>query len=178
MNKVKIKLSILQSVNGFRIDFAGFLLRSDRILGCQESIFPFNMVQNITISNRPFSVVLNMTDSNHFLVVWAIWMRPKHARYHTVRTDFALFRLGSHQLLGYQESTFPFSIVQNLAIPNRPLGVVLDMSNFEHFFFVSAEWMRPKHGWSFTAKMDFGSILMSPCWALPAFWVSQFWFSF
>ena len=69
MKKVEIKLSILESVKGFRIDFAGFLTGSDQILGYQESIFPFNMVQNIAISNRPLSLVLNLTDSDNFLFV-------------------------------------------------------------------------------------------------------------
>ena len=110
------------------------------------------MVQNIAISNRPLSVVLNMTDSNYFLVVWAIWMRPKHARYLTVRTDFALFRLGSHQLLGYQESTFPFSIVQNLSIPNRPIALVHNMTNSQCSLMVSAEWLRSKDGRYFTTR--------------------------
>ena len=73
-------------------------------------------------------------------------MRPKHATYLTVRTDFALFQLGSHQLLGYQESTFPFSIVQNLAKRNRPLSMVLDTNNFIHFLFALPELMRPKDG--------------------------------
>ena len=99
-----------------------------------------------------------MTNSGHFLFVWALWLRPEHARYLTMRTDFALSQLGSRQVLGYQESTFPFSIVQNLAILNRPLGVLLDMNNFEHFLFVLAQWMRPKHRWYSTVKMNFRSI--------------------
>ena len=155
MSKVKINLSTLQTVNGFRIDFAGFLLGSDRILGYQESTFPFNMVQNIAKSNRPHSVVLNMTNSNHFLFVWAIWMRPKHARYLTARTNFALFQLGSHQLLRYQESTFPFTMVQILAISSRPIDLVHNMTNFQCSLMVSAEWMRSKDGRYFTARSDF-----------------------
>ena len=82
-------------------------------------------------------------------------MRPKHARYLTARTDFALFQLGSHQLLGYQESTFSFSIVQNIATPNKPIDLVHDMTNFACSLIVSAEWMRSKDGGYFTARSDF-----------------------
>ena len=70
--------------------------------------------------------------------------------------SFPLFSSGSDPILKYQESTFPYNILHNLTIPNRTLGVVQKMTDFELFLIVLAEWRRPKDGRSLIVRRDFG----------------------
>ena len=69
-----------------------------------------------------------------------------------ILVQFKCLPTGLYRILGYHNSSFPFSIIREFAIPNRPIALVHNMTNSQCSLMVSAEWLRSKDGRYFTAR--------------------------